>query len=47
MDKKLERLEKSVEDTKVDYGAAYKAWEDAWDTYAAWVKAKRELFLST
>ena len=40
---KLERLEKAVVDTAVDYEAAYKAWEDAWDTYAAWVKAKREL----
>ena len=41
--KKLERLEKSVVDTKLDYAAAYKAWEDAWDAYDAWVKAKKEL----
>tara|TARA_B110000259_G_C13885073_1_gene350588 strand:- start:41 stop:217 length:177 start_codon:yes stop_codon:yes gene_type:complete len=40
---KLERLNKVVEDTKVDYEAAYKAWDAAWDTYATWVKAKREL----
>ena len=43
MGKKLKQLEQNVVDTKVDYEAAYKAWEDAWDTYDAWVKAKREL----
>ena len=40
---KREQLEKNVVDTKVDYEAAYKAWEDAWDTYAAWVKAELDL----
>ena len=40
---KLAQLEKNVVDTKVNYQAAYKAWEDAWDNYDHWVKAKKEL----
>ena len=43
MGKKRERLEKAVVDTDAAYEAAYKAWEDAWDTYAARLKAKLEL----
>tara|TARA_R110002096_G_scaffold434060_2_gene654610 strand:+ start:895 stop:1059 length:165 start_codon:yes stop_codon:yes gene_type:complete len=43
MNKKRQQLEQNVVDTKVEYQAAYKAWEDAWDTYDDWVKAKREL----
>ena len=32
---KLEQLEKNVVDTEAAHDAAYKAWEDAWDTDAA------------
>tara|TARA_R110002124_G_scaffold152294_2_gene319182 strand:+ start:1000 stop:1206 length:207 start_codon:yes stop_codon:yes gene_type:complete len=31
---KLETLQKKVADTDAAHDAAYKAWEDAWDTYA-------------
>jgi hypothetical protein len=40
---KLETLQKAVVDTAAAHDAAYKAWEDAWDTYAARLKAKLEL----
>ena len=39
----LETLQKVVVDTAAAHDAAYKAWEDAWDNYDHWVKAKKEL----
>ena len=36
MDKKLERLEKKVADTKAAYVTAYAAADAAWDTFDTW-----------